>query len=441
MARSSFAVSKSGSVLGWQRLRLTLLLGFLAVLSLYAWRTWQFNRSIQTSHKQLQQEENCKAIKTLQENKSRFGDSARVRLLLAQAYRHMGQKDSFERQLDIAQALGLSSETVQGEKFLFEAQLGLLASPETQIADYISTSMESNGHDFDDTARALVFGLLRNQDFEAVQRFLLLWETHSQNAPWIPTFRGMLHLARRDWKNALGELEPALKKHPEFLPLFLQSGIAYQGDQQFELAEAMLDRYLQSQPDSADALLRYSEVLRKQGKASLALERIDQILRSSGSQANSIQPALRLQIAKLYLDDDENHKVIETLDGLAKLWPEDVELASTLSQAYQRLGDEQRSASYAAIADAGQKETGLADRMFFELLSNPNRTPQQCFDLGHLLLHKQSRENGIYWLEAALKLDENFIPAHRDLALYYDRTDQPLLAAVHKRYFNSPSKP
>ncbi|MEI6525678.1 MAG: tetratricopeptide repeat protein, partial [Planctomycetota bacterium] len=265
MATSSFAVSKSGPVLGWQRLRLALLLGFLALLSLYAWRTWQFNRSIQTSTNQLQQEENCRAIETLQESKSRFGDSARVRLLLAQAYRHMGQKDSFERQLDIAQALGLSSETVQGEKFLFEAQLGLLASPETQIAAYISTSMESNGHDFDDTARALVFGLLRNQDFEAVQRFLPLWETHSQNAPWIPTFRGMMHLARRDWKNALGELEPALRKHPNFLPLYLQAGIAYQGDQQFELAEAMLDRYLQSQPDSADALLRYSEVLRKQG--------------------------------------------------------------------------------------------------------------------------------------------------------------------------------
>jgi DNA-binding PucR family transcriptional regulator len=118
-----------------------------------------------------------------------------------------------------------------------------------------------------------------------------------------------------------------------------------------------------------------------------------------------------------------------------------VEVASTLSQAYQRLGDEQRSSVLAEIADQGQKQTVLADRILFELLNNPNRTASQCYELGHLLLHKQSRENGVYWLEAALKLDENFAPAHQDLAIYYDRMDQPQLSAVHKRYLASPAKP
>jgi Tfp pilus assembly protein PilF len=177
-------------------------------------------------------------------------------------------------------------------------------------------------------------------------------------------------------------------------------------------------------------------VLRKLGKASEALDRIEQNLGSLTDPSLKIQPALRMQIAKLYLDVDRNQKVIEIIEGVAKQWPEDVEVASTLAQAYQRLGDEQRSASYATIADAGQKETVLADRMLFELLSNPNRTAQQCYQLGHLLLHKQSRENGIYWLEAALQIDERFEPAHRDLALYYDRTGQSQLAAVHKRYLS-----
>jgi len=402
------------------KLRLPFLLGLLALVSVYAWQNMGYRQGIVSVESLLRSEENSKAIAALESLKARFGERADLRHMLARAYRQSGKKEPFERQLELAQGLGLRSETVQAERFLFEAQLGDLESLEARVADF----MVSNEPMFDDAARSLVFGLLRNQNSEAVE----------------PTFRGMMRLARRDWKNALLELEPALEKHPDFLPLYLQAGMAYQGDQQFERAEAMLDRFLQSQPDSAEGLLSYSEVLRKLGKAEQALGRIETTL-SISDPSKPIPPSLRLQIAKLYLDVDESQKVIDTLSGLAKLWPEDVEIASTLSQAYQRLGDEQRSASYAAIADTGQKQTVLADGMLFELLSNPNRTAEQCYALGHLLLHKKSRENGIYWLEAALKLDEKFAPAHQDLALYYDRTEQPQFAAVHRRYLNAPGKP
>lgn len=432
MANYSSRVADPSSTPRWNRFRLVALLGLLAVLGGVAWRSWEWNSRIKQVQKLLQLEENRLAISVLDDLKARFGDREQIRLLLAHAYRQLGIRDSFERQLELGQALGLSAETVQSEKLLFDAQLGLLKDPEAQVANY----METHAEDFDDASRALVLGLLRNQKIEAVERFLPLWESQSPDAAWIPTFRSMIPLMRRDWKKALESIEPALEKHPEFVPLYLQAGTAYQGDQQLERAESMLDRYLQSEPENAEALLRYTEVLGKLGKASEALDRIEQNLGSLTAPSLKIQPALRMQIAKLYLDVDRNQKVIEIIEGVAKQWPEDVEVASTLAQAYQRLGDEQRSASYAAIADAGQKETVLADRMLFELLSNPNRTAQQCYQLGHLLLHKQSRENGIYWLEAALQIDERFEPAHRDLALYYDRTGQSQLAAVHKRYLS-----
>lgn len=415
------------------------LLTVLLAVGLYSAGLSLQRSSFRKAEELLLMEENRQAIAALEELKSRQGDSAKLRQLLAKATRQLGQKDAFERHLELGQSLGLSGETVQAEKLLFSAQLGQLESLETRIAQY----MDSHPEDFESAARSLVFGLLRNQNVQAASRFLDMWQKQSPDAPWVPTFRSMIHLIRRDWKNALVEVEPALDKYPGFVPLYLQAGIAYQGDQQLERAEAMLERFLQSQPDQPDALLRYSEVLRKLGKASEALARIEATLGSLSDPdpIRKVQHSLRLQIAKLYLDVDENQKVVDTLEGLSKQWPEDVEIASTISQALQRLGDEQQAASYAAIADAGQKQTVLADRMLFELLSNPNRTPQQCYDLGHLLLHKQSRESGVYWLEAALQLDERFIPAHEDLALYYDRIEQPALAAVHKRYLNLPAKP
>jgi len=300
---------------------LPFLLGLLALVSVYAWQNMGYRQGIVSVESLLRSEENSKAIAALGSLKARFGERADLRHMLARAYRQSGKKEPFERQLELAQGLGLRSETVQAERFLFEAQLGALESLESRVADF----MVSNEPMFDDAARSLVFGLLRNQNSEAVERFLPLWEAQSPGVAWIPTFRGMMRLARRDWKNALLELEPALEKHPDFLPLYLQAGMAYQGDQQFERAEAMLDRFLQSQPDSAEGLLSYSEVLRKLGKAEQALGRIETTL-SISDPSKPIPPSLRLQIAKLYLDVDESQKVIDTLSGLAKLWPEDVEI-------------------------------------------------------------------------------------------------------------------
>ncbi|MFN9511127.1 MAG: tetratricopeptide repeat protein, partial [Planctomycetota bacterium] len=327
----------------WQRLRLAVLLAVLGSVAVYAWRTRQWSSGLEVAQRLLHNEENRQAIAALDGLRGRFGDSAQIRLLLASAYRQLGNKDAFNRQLELGESMGLSAETVQAEELLFDAQLGLLDAPEARIATY----MESNPQAFDTAARSLVFGLLRNQDTQAVDRFLPLWQTQSPDAPWIPTFRAMMQLTRRDWKNALLEIEPALKKHPGFVPVYLKAGIAYRGDQQLELAESMLDRYLESQPDNAEALLMYSEVLRKLGKATEALDRIEKAIESLSDPSRQIQPSLTLQIAKLYFDAEQNQRVIDTLDRLSKLWPEDVEIASTLSQAYQRLGDESRSVAYA----------------------------------------------------------------------------------------------
>ena len=406
------------------RWRLLILLILLALLAIYAWRSWDYARGIQAVERQLRSEENRLAIASVEQLQTRFGDQPKFRWLLAQAYRQADQKGPFLRQLEVGESLGLSSESVRSEKLLFDAQSGALPDAEAQIGQW----MQDNILGFDAAARSLVFGMLRRQEFESSNRFLSLWEQQFPDSPWIPTFRGMQHLARRDWKSALTEMEPALEKHPDFVPLYIHTATAYQGDQQFEKAGILFERYLRSEPDNLDAWLKYSEVLRKLGRAEESLEKLKPILKSS-----KLPASLQLQVAKLYLDAQSPQKTIDTLCKLAQKWPEDIEIASTLSQAYQRLGEDKLSEQFARIADEGQKETTQTDRMLFDLLNNPHRTPEQCYELGHLLLHKKSRENGVYWLEAALKLDGKFVPAHRDMALYYERIEEPQMAAVHRR--------
>ncbi len=75
----------------------------------------QFQRDIGSVERLLKSEENAKAIAALESLKARFGERADLRHMLARAYRQSGKKEPFERQLELAQGLGLRSETVQAE--------------------------------------------------------------------------------------------------------------------------------------------------------------------------------------------------------------------------------------------------------------------------------------------------------------------------------------
>lgn len=392
--------------------RLGALLICLLLLALYAWNQNAYRQSISNIEALLSNFENEQAIRQIQKLQQSSGDSSSLRLLHARALRQSDNQNAFLKQIEKSKQLGDSPTDLESELLLQKAQTGSLNDPITAI----STWLEAHPQDFEIGAHALVLGLLKQQKFDLAISFLNAWDTQNPDSPWVPLFRSMLHISKREWKLAIDLLEPSLTSHPDFVPNYLQAATAYDGLQDFSKAEQALARYLQSVPKDQDAWLKYSEALRKLGRADFALDQLQEKL-----SAQERTPSLQLQIAKLLLDNDANQQAIESLAPLAKIWPEDIEIASTMSQAYQRLGNQSQSQYYANIADQGQRETQNIDRILFELLSNPNRSAEDCFKLGHLLLHKQSRENGLYWLGAALQINPNFQPALQDIALYQQR--------------------
>jgi hypothetical protein len=113
-----------------------------------------------------------------------------------------------------------------------------------------------------------------------------------------------------------------------------------------------------------------------------------------------------------------------------------VRVANLLSQAHQALGNTTESDRFAKVAEAGQADVQSIDGRLARLLSGTDRQAQQHYELGHILLHKQSREDGLYWLNLALSIDETYLPAHEDLVIYFNRINKPDLAARHQRYIN-----
>ena len=141
-------------------------------------------------------------------------------------------------------------------------------------------------------------------------------------------------------------------------------------------------------------------------------------------------------LARVYLTREQWPQVVDALSSVAALWPEDVRTANLLSQAHQALGNEQEATRFSKVAQDGQPDIQSIDQRVNRVLSGADKTADKHYEIGHILLHKQSREEGLQWLSSALAIDPTFLPAHEDLVLYFNRTNQPELAARHQRYIN-----
>lgn len=413
------------------RIRLLALLAILIPLAGYTYVHRTYTSAISKIQKSLAVWENERAIQEIKSIENQFGQTGETSFLTARAYRHLGDGNGFRRKTESAKQLGFPLKKINNEVLLLQAQLGMLANVESQMGKI----MQEPDTEFEEAATALVYSLLTKQDFTAVVAFLAIWEKNEPKSPWVPLFGSMLALSRRDWKLAQSLLEPAVQANPEFVPFYLHLGSAYSGQLESEKAANAFRRYLQSMPGDPETILKYSVALNKLGKPEEALSQLAPLLESG--KANT---EMQLQAAKIYLETNQSQKCIDVLSRAASLWPEDVAMASTLSQAYQQLGNEEAAERYAKIADAGQPDVQSVDGTLFKLISNPEKTAEECYQLGHILLHKQSRENGISWLETALRIDPNYLPAHQDLALYYTRTGQTNLAAIHQRFIQQNQK-
>jgi hypothetical protein len=58
--------------------------------------------------------------------------------------------------------------------------------------------------------------------------------------------------------------------------------------------------------------------------------------------------------------------------------------------------------------------------------------PMLRYEMGHLLLHYSSREEGRVWLQSALMQNPGILQAHQDLEQYFTRTGDSAMALYHR---------
>ena len=411
----------------WSNIRLAILLAVLIPLAIFGYYHHRYTSTMDRIQKSLSMWDDLKAIADIKQLEKSEGLTGQSAFLRSRAYRHMGDDIAFAQFASIAKQLNYSEEKIQSEKLLREIQLGMV--PDMDLA--VAKAMAVPDPEISEIGPAVVYGRLGKLEFDKVDAFLQFWATQDPSTPWIDFFRGMLALSGRDANAATELLEKCARNHPEFVPVYRQLASAYLQSRDSERAILALQRFLKSNPEDLEA----------QGVLATALfnlDRTDEVVSLLSPLVESGKATIEMKttLARIYNARNEPAKVVDILSPVAALWPEDVRVANTLSQAHQALGNAKESDRYAKVAEAGQADVQSVDGRLARLLSGTDRDVQQHYELGHILLHKQSREDGVHWLGSALSIDETFLPAHEDLVIYFTRTNKPEFAARHQRFIN-----
>jgi tetratricopeptide (TPR) repeat protein len=425
--RNSVKVRLANRASGWSSLRLAILLAILIPLAIFGYFQNRHSTSMNRIQKALSMWDDRSAISELKQVEQQNGLSAQTAFLRARAYRHMGDDIAFAQFSAIAKQLGYPEDKLKAERMLRETHLGMVPDVDRATAELMSMP---NG-ELEEIGPAVIYGLLSKLQFETVEMFLQFWIKQDPKTPWVDFFRGMLALSGRDAKAATELLENCAKNHPGFVPVYRQLASAYLLSRDNERAVIALKRFLKSNPDDLDAQSAMVTALFNQDLGDEVIAFVEPLIESGKATIE-----MKTNLARAYASKEQYKKVVDVLSGVAALWPEDVRIANQLSQAHQALGSDAEADRFAKIADAGQADVQSVDGRLARLMSGTDKQAQQHYELGHILLHKQSREDGVHWLNSALSIDESFLPAHEDLVIYFTRINRPDMAARYQRYIN-----
>lgn len=295
----------------------------------------------------------------------------------------------------------------------------------------------------------------------------------------------LLRAQRGEVEEVYRYLAPYLFEEGPQTPLVLEAlSHAYLFIYRFDLAWKCLDRWLQLEPDNAEALFLRGTyyTLRSRDKAAIAdLRRALEIdpdrtaarlllaqtlldhqrseeaakeFAVAQEQEPSSSAAL-LGLATCHFNADRQAEALACLDRLPREKRDDAEVlylrgriaerqekykeavaflraafdanpaeslaCHRLALCYRRLGDEASAEKYQALFDRIEKDKKRLLAITNEEKDALQSNPALCCELGEVCLRLGIKQRGLYWLNTAVRLNPQFWPAHEQLLHYYER--------------------
>lgn len=350
--------------------------------------------------------------------------SFRVNFLAARIARRVGDLERAEKYLQICQDLVGPREEIFLERLLIRAQNGETDEVQPALRDLVQKNHPDSGLILEALARGYAF-LFRFVDLDFVlhmwlerepdnllAHFFQAW-SHEQLGARDDAVIEYRRIVERDPENdearlrlanllidksqpaeAIEHLQIVIRRHPENLAAKVRLALSLHDLGQLDEAERILTEVLESEPEYAPALTARGRIALQLNQVELATEYLQ--------KAASID---RADYTTWFL----LHQALERQDR-----PEE------LAKVSERL----------KVLEADTRR--LHDIVVVQNSQRPN-DPALHVEVGAILLRSGEKEEGLRWLQQALKIDPLYPRAHMELAKYFEAHGDAKRATHHRR--------
>jgi tetratricopeptide (TPR) repeat protein len=413
MSKSSGAAPGTGS---FRRPRtwiaLILLLGVLAVgyaLASPQLRAWHHLRAARAD---LQSYHNQQAIKHLQACRRIWPENAEVLLLCARAARREGAYDEAERGLEKYREVRGLDDAGSFEQLLLSAERNV-----DQVDALCRRHIEQGHPDAALILEALARGYLRQFRLQEANLCLELWLKSQPDNPQALCLVGQFHQDyERSPDGAVESYRRAVQIDPENEEARLGLAIVLLETKSFGKAAEHLEYMRRCQPDNLRVQVGLAQCRHSLGESDDALRMVEDVL----ARQPDYGPALTVR-GEIAIAAGEYVEGERWLRQAVRVAPNDHQARYHLMLSLYHNGHVEEAKRYEQAIKQWEDDAKRFNKIVTEEMTGKPQDPDLQAELGVLLLRSGHREEGLRWLQNALRLDPQHAAARQALAEFYKK--------------------
>lgn len=405
--------SKFGSAL---RTRHTLIIGALlavaaALVVPQAWLYWQLSaarRALSYGHPEA-------AVERLQRIAASFPNSAEAHYRLAVSQRRAGHLDRVDGPLATAAKLGWTHADIERQILLSSAQNGDVDSVDARLKSIMARGVSDEAAE--EIYEALAIGFLKTYRLKEAWDCLNFWGEWQPKAIFPKFWRA--DICRRIMNPTAEEQEyrEILSIDPNHVNARCRLADVLKDSNRIEEAAREYESSLKLDPDRPEILIGLAECERRLGQTAKAVPLLRRTL--DRTLAPVQRSAALTQLGQIKADASEWNEAIEHLERAVELAPSEATTLFALSQAYSSIGQERKSQE---TLDRSRRIRAQRDRIeeIARILVDQPGSAELRYEAGKILMDLGMKDDGVAWLQTALKMQPNHSAA-RDAIDEYER--------------------
>lgn len=354
-------------------------------------------------------------------------DDAAGWFLAARTARRLDRYSQAETYLVRCQEIGGVTEATRLEWDLFRVQQGDLGEAHSRLRATVTPQHP----DAPLVLEALARGYLTSDRLMDAMEACDLWISRQPDHPWPWLWRGGIYERLANFDQALADYQQALKLAPEDKDVRLSLGGLFSRGRLPGPAAEHFEYVLQRFPDDHEALLGVAGCQIEQGNAADAVPLLQRVLSSDATAARAL-----VLLGRVALEQRDPVGAEKWLVQAIEKTPDDPAAFHQLILALRTQGKHAEADLLAPRLEALRLDIDRSDRLIRFIARNPEDSSLR-HEAGVIALRLGRHDDGVRWLQSALRLPGDHAASHAALAAHFAQQDDPR-AEHHRRLVQAP---